>query len=371
MIKVKVQEEDSRLAVEVQVPGENNNGEELDITLPIDENLELNRDDFENQLQEAIDPDGNLNIPKKTNEVSNVTPKSKPRTDSIDIKNESNQAIAQTITKTVDDIIQSNDSKEPPSTLVLNVAKNPKVEEIDVSIEEFDKIIIADIKSPGKNELTESFEVAIDEVDELETAIESNLDVKDNENKIDTVVKTVVEKVDDFIVNSEQEAPIKANVKVNFTEVADETKVTVEQSVDKLQVDVEVPGKGDDFAIDVPIDENLNIETKDLADLLLEVAIAPTFDDLNDESGVKENSNKDIAQTITKAVDQIVKSGNANDTPSKVLVNVDKSPVIEEIDVAVEQFENVIFANVKSPGINEDQLNTVRIPIDKIDELES
>ena len=372
MIKVKVQEEDSRLAVEVQVPGENNNnkGEELDIILSIDDNLELNRDDFETQLQAAIDSVDNLATPKKPNEVSKLT----PRTDSIENKKESNQAIAQTITKTVDDIIQSNDSKEPPTTLVLNVAKNPKVEEIDVSIEEFDKIIIADIKSPGKNELKESFEVSIDEADELETTIESNLDVKDNEKNIDTVVKTVVEKVDDFIVNSEQEAPIKANVKVNFTEVVDETKVTVEQSDDKLQVDVEVPGKGDNFAIDVPIDENLNIETKDLEDVLLEVAIAPSFDGLNDESaGVnQENSNnKDIAQTIKKAVDQIVKSGNTNDTPSKVLVNVDKSPVIEEIDVAVEQFENVILANVKSPGIIEDQLHTVKIPINKINELES
>ena len=80
--------------------------------------------------------------------------------------------------------------------------------------------------------------------------------------------------------------------------------------------------------------------------------------------------NKVIAQTITELVEEITESKDASDQPLKVVINVAKSPEIEEIDVSIEQFDKVLLANVTSPGISEDTTG-VEIELDKIDELES
>merc|ERR1719210_1843776 len=90
-----------------------------------------------------------------------------------------NHVLANTINKAVENIVNAEDTKIPPSTLVVNLAQSPLLEEIDVSIEHFDEKVQANVTSPGPFVKTNTFELPIEETTNLESEIKSNLDIQE------------------------------------------------------------------------------------------------------------------------------------------------------------------------------------------------
>ena len=353
--KVQIEQKDEQLQVDVEIPGK---GGDFSVDIPIDDKLHLETDILEEVLDVAIDPSfGDITETSAANKVNN-------------------KIIAQTVKETVKEIIESDNQQKPPSTLVLNVEKGPDFEEIDVSVEHFDQIIRANISSPGEIKQSEiKLVLPIVEVNELKSEIESNLDKKDEvlsdkRDSVQTIVDEVVDNVDSFIINTNDKIPSAAKVKVNFTEKSDQTKVKIEQIDEQLQIDVEIPGKGGDFSVDLPINEKLHLDT-DILEEVLDVAIEPSFGDITETSAANKVNNKIIAQTVKDAVDEIIESDVDQKIPSTLVLNVEKGPDFEEIDVSVEHFEQIVQANISSPGeIKQDKIELI-LPIDEVNELRS
>ena len=353
--KVRIEQNNEKLKVDVEIPGK---GGDFSVDLPIDDNHSIGTDILEEVLDVAIDPSfGDITEMAAANKVNN-------------------KIIAQTVKEAVNEIIKSDDEQEPPSTLVLNVEKGPAFEEIDVSVEHFDQVIQANISSPGEIKQSEiELILPIAEGNELKSEIESNLDKKDEvisdkRDSVQTVVDEVVDKVDSFIINTDDKIPSEAKVKVDFTEKLDQTKVQIEQIDEQLQVDVEIPGKGGDFSVDLPINDKLHLDTEILEEVL-DVAIEPSFGDITETSAANKVNNKIIAQTVKDAVEEIIKSDGDQKIPSTLLLNVEKGPDFEEIDVSVEHFEQIVQANISSPGEIKQSKFELILPIDEVNGLKS
>ena len=179
---------------------------------------------------------------------------------------ESNQIIAQTVSDAVDVIIKSNDSKDPPSKVVINVAKSPIIDEIDVSIEQFDQVILANITSPGEKEANDGLEIEINKNnDNLESTIKSNLDTADR-NKV--IAQTITELVDEITESKDaSDQPSKIVINVAKNPEIEEIDVSIEPFDKVILANVTSPGIGvDTMAVEIKLNKigelESDIETK-------------------------------------------------------------------------------------------------------------
>ena len=356
--KVEILKDDEILEVEVAIAG---SGNDFKVELPIDNTFKLDTQELEEVLDVSIEPSFEDYHDSNANKI-----------------------IAKTVTKAVEDILNADD-KDSPTKLVINLAESPEIEEIDVSIEHFNRKVLANITSPGQSKKTETIELPIDQVDDLETSIKTNLDIKEildvsiepsfndiHDTNVNQVLANTINKAVENIVNAEDTKIPPSTLVVNLAQspLLEEIDVSIEHFDEKVQANVTSPGpsvKTNTF--ELPIEETINLESEIKSNLdiqeVLDFSIEPSFNDIHDSE-----AHKVIADTITKAVEDIVKSDDTSSPPSTLIVNVAKGPAIEEIDVAIEQFEKKIQANITSPGKSE-KVDTFELPIAETDKLKT
>ena len=325
--KVEIANNDEILEVEVAIAG---NGNDFKVELPIDNTFKLETQELEEVLDVSIEPSFEDYHDSNANKI-----------------------IAKTVTKAVEDILNADD-KDSPTNLVINLAESPEIEEIDVSIEHFNRKVLANITSPGQSKKTETIELPIDQVDDLETSIKTNLDIKEildvsiepsfndiQDTNVNQVLANTITKAVENIVSAEDTKIPPSTLVVNLAQspLLEEIDVSIEHFDEKVQANVTSPGasvKTNTF--ELPIEKNTNLESEIKSNLdiqeILDFSIEPSFNDIHDSE-----AHKVIADTITKAVEDIVKSDDTSSPPSTLIVNVAKSPAINEIDLAIEQFE--------------------------------
>ena len=249
---------------------------------------------------------------------------------------DSNQIIAQTVSDAVDVIIKSNDSKDPPSKVVINVAKSPIIDEIDVSIEQFDKVILANVTSPGEKEANDGLEIEINKNnDNLESTIKSNLDTADR-NKV--IAQTITELVDEITESKDaSDQPSKIVINVAKNPEIEEIDVSIEPFDKVILANITSPGIGvDTKAVEIKLNKIGELESD----------IETKLDEIEKLDPISSSTSKpEVEITSTKKTE-----GSTDSFPSRTtsIIEDDELNKIEIDDMVVPTSQVTETLNVQS-----------------------